>query len=362
MDYGPSGMRVLYVLHSAKLNGTERMALASMAAFDEGVDVVILAPQGPVHEEARRRGYWTQVVTSKWDLLRVVRRHLREVEEVAYFATALTHSIVMALLNVFYRRRVAHLHMVHGGCDEQTSYGTKRHLNRSSATVVAVSDYVRDRLIANGVRPGKIRVVENFLDADRINAAPQRLPFESSDTCVREVVVVSRADPIKRLDLLFDMLDGCAALSSVNFRIFGLGPEVQKLRKRSERSHPNVTFEGFSDHIETVLAKSDLLLHLCPVEPFGLVILEAMAAGLPVMVPDTGGAASIVEDGVSGYRFRANDPADLCARLCSLQRHPGAEWNRVTAAAHERLRTRYSAASQAVHYRAIVDQILQPRT
>ena len=44
--------------------------------------------------------------------------------------------------------------------------------------------------------------------------------------------------------------------------------------------------------VAAAIADADLLVHLCPVEPFGLAILEAMAAAVPVLVPNSGGAVS----------------------------------------------------------------------
>ena len=44
------------------------------------------------------------------------------------------------------------------------------------------------------------------------------------------------------------------------------------------------------------MAEADLLVHTCPAEPFGLVILEAMAVNLPVLVTDAAGWSAIVQD------------------------------------------------------------------
>ena len=72
-------------------------------------------------------------------------------------------------------------------------------------------------------------------------------------------------------------------------------------------------------------------MHTCPEEPFGLVVLEAMAADVPVLVPDRGGPDFIVEAGVSGFKFRADDAADLAARLADLAAAPAGVLNRAAA-------------------------------
>jgi alpha-1,6-mannosyltransferase len=76
-----------------------------------------------------------------------------------------------------------------------------------------------------------------------------------------------------------------------------------------------VTFAGFvqdRDALATALASADALVHGCPYETFGLSIAEAMASGLPVVVPDEGGAAEMADD-ASGETYASLD-ADDCAR------------------------------------------------
>ena len=57
-------------------------------------------------------------------------------------------------------------------------------------------------------------------------------------------------------------------------------------------------------------------------EPFGIVLVEAMACGLPVMCSGTGGSAEIVDGATTGLRFRPGDPDDLAAKALELLRHP----------------------------------------
>ena len=117
-------------------------------------------------------------------------------------------------------------------------------------------------------------------------------------------------------------------------------------------SNPNVTFTGFLPNALEELAQADLLVHLCPVEPFGLTILEAMAAGVPVLVPDSGGAGSVVQNGISGFRFRSNDADSLGGRLVELTQTPAECLNRIVAGGREALVSRFSAEARLADYRS----------
>ena len=338
----------LYALHSGNLYGTERMALVTLDGLRERYTPVLFAPEGPALEEARRLGIQAHGFRGPVSLARALWPYLWRYPRVAFAATGIMHSLVFLSLNGVFRRRNVHLHLVHGGTDERESYGRKSLLNRWRITLVAVSAFVRERLLAHGVLPERIAVCENFLPDKQIESAPRRDRFDKPG--VREVVIVSRVDPIKRIDVLMDALDRHSGLDALRFRVLGTGWDLDALRERAARTHPNVVFEGFCADVASVLTQSDLLLHLCPVEPFGLAILEAMAAGLPVLVPDAGGAATLVEDGVSGFHFQANDADSLADVLNRLANYPANSLNALVAQADARLKSRYSETVGLARY------------
>lgn len=347
-----SRIPLIYALHSGNLYGTERMALATAAELSDQFEPIILAPEGPVSFEADRMGLKFRSFASPLQFAREIRPMFRECKKIAFIATGLTHSLAAIALNSVYRRRISHLHVVHGGTDERLSYGRKRLLNHTSAGFIAVSHFVKQRLIAHGVRPEKVTVIENFLTRARTDDCPKRAPFE---TAVRRAVVISRIDAIKRVDLLLDALDRESALGNLQIRVLGTGWELESLRDRARRTHPNVDFAGFVDDIEGELAVSDLLIHLCPVEPFGLAIVEAMAANLPVIVPDQGGAASLIQDHQTGFHFRSNDAGSLAARLVEILQSSPETLNRVVMQARQLLYSRFSWQARIQDYRSLLE-------
>lgn len=343
---------LIYALHSGNLYGTERMALATVEGLADEFDPIIFAPQGLALKEAERMGFAVQSFASPLEFAWKLRPVLSRYQKLAFVATGVTHSLACLAWNKLYRRQVIHLHMVHGGTDEQLSYGRKRKLNGLDVTFVAVSHFVRERLIANGVAANQIVVIENFLPDQRVADSPKRATFERPG--VQKVIVISRLDPIKRVDVLLDALDRQAALGALSFRIFGTGWQLEQMRARAAAQNPNVTFAGFHNDVSCELAAADLLVHTCPEEPFGLAIIEAMAAHVPVLVPDSGGAGALVEEGVSGFRFAANQSESLAARLSELRNASAEMLNRVVAGGCEALGSRFSASARAADYRQLL--------
>ena len=332
------------------------MALVTLDGLRNELTPLLLAPPGPVHAEAQAMGIESHEFNSTWDLFRQMPALLLRSRSIAVCATGVSHSLMFIFWNSLFRLKNVHLHLVHGGTDERLSYGRKKILNHFPILLVAVSAYVRQRLMAHGVSSRSIRVLENFLPDQQIADAPRRAAFTAEG--IRKVLVVSRVDPIKRIDILLDALDLAPELNNLEIRILGTGWEFDKLSERARNTHPNVTFAGFSDKVAQELAASDLLLHLCPTEPFGLAILEAMAAQTPVLLPDQGGAAGLIEPGISGLHFQANNPQHLARQLVYLQSAGADVLNQLVSNAHQRLLQRYSRIARLDDYRKLFKKVL----
>ncbi|HEV3112092.1 MAG TPA: glycosyltransferase family 4 protein [Candidatus Binataceae bacterium] len=350
----PNNARIplIYVLHSGQLYGTERMALATAAGVSDEFATTFFAPPGSALCEAQRMGFGAVPFAGVRDVAMKLMPYFARHRRLAFVATGVVHSLACVMWSALWRRQVAHLHVVHGGTDERDSYGRKRRLNRLGVVFVAVSRFVRERLIANGVRAASIKVIENFLPDAQVASTPRRAPFCRAG--VRRLVVVSRLDPIKRVDLLLDAFDLQPVLGKLSVEVLGSGYDLDKLRARAAATHPQIRIEGFHPDVPARLAASDLLVHLCPAEPFGLAILEAMAAGVPALVPDRGGAGDLVEDGVNGFRFHANDSGALAARLIELSQAAPQVLNQVVAGGRYALATRFSAAARVADYRVLL--------
>jgi glycosyltransferase involved in cell wall biosynthesis len=118
-----------------------------------------------------------------------------------------------------------------------------------------------------------------------------------------------------------------------------------------------VTFVGHVQDVAAELAALDISVHASTIpEPFGQVVVEAMAAGVPVVAADAGGPAEVVTDGVDGLLYRMGDPEALAQALRRLAGDPGEREHLV--AAGRRTVTLYSperiAAQVQEAYRSVL--------
>jgi glycosyltransferase involved in cell wall biosynthesis len=347
---------LIYALYSGKLYGTERMALATLGALRGEYEALLFAPAGPIHDAAARNGVASRVVSGGPQLIGALLGHLTSGRRVVFFSTRVRDSIVFETLVGVLRTPHAHFHVVHGGSNERDSFGRKHRLLNRKLSFVAVSKFVREKLLRHGIPADRVQVVENFLPPSRLTATPKREGRIRST--VQRIAIVSRLDPIKRLDLLFDALAAHPDLREIRFRIFGTGSEAKRLAERAA-AYPGVELRGFSSRVREELSWADAYLHLCPEEPFGLAVLEAIEAGLPVIVPDAGGSADIVRPGRDGLHFASDDEEALAATLRTLRASsPGTRQEWVSSASN-RLENRYGPERGAREYRDLIERELR---
>ncbi|MCX8066799.1 MAG: glycosyltransferase family 1 protein [Anaerolineae bacterium] len=134
------------------------------------------------------------------------------------------------------------------------------------------------------------------------------------------ILTVGRLSPEKRVAMLRPMLD---ALPGVRLAIVGDGPERWAL-ERLFAGTPTV-FTGYlrGADLAAAYASADIFVLTGANETFGNVVLEAMASGLPVVVPHTGGQIDYVRDGVNGLVYEAEEEASLISQVGRLVEHPG---------------------------------------
>lgn len=342
---------IIYILHSGNLYGTERMALATMIGLQAPHQGLLLAPPGPVHEEALALNVPSRTFRNVAELFRHLSNTFRQHRELNLFATGVSHSLIAHILANLFACRLHHLHVVHGGTDERLSYGRKALLNHLPITLVAVSGFVRERLLAHGCRAERIQVIENFLPS--IGAIkPRTMPIAA----IKRVAILSRIDPIKRVGLLLDAIERCPKLCSLQFDIFGEGSEYTALELRG-KAFSNVRFHGYQPSAAARLTDFDLLLHTCAEEPFGLAILEAMASDVPVLVPSAGGASSLVENWRTGFQFPANCSGGLANTLEKILGLSGSTLASVTIAARREIETRFSSQRGLSAYAKLLEEL-----
>jgi Glycosyltransferase len=108
------------------------------------------------------------------------------------------------------------------------------------------------------------------------------------------------------------------------FFIIGTGPQEQEIKSYAAHLglHKNLYFTGFRNDIPAILPELDILLFTSKTEGLGTSILDAQAAGTPVVATAGGGIPEIVRDGYNGRLCPVGDEVALAAAVEDLLAHP----------------------------------------
>ncbi|MFZ5640608.1 MAG: glycosyltransferase family 4 protein, partial [Bacillota bacterium] len=156
------------------------------------------------------------------------------------------------------------------------------------------------------------------------------------------VYFIGRLVPEKGVQVLIDAIPlVLEQYPNAKFVISGKGPYEDVLKHQVNRAHlgHKVFFTGFADDEirNRIFGCSDVAVFPSLYEPFGIVALEAMAAGVPVIVSETGGLAEVIEHEVDGLKFYPGDYRALAHYIVRLFREEelagrlrGKAWDKVT--------------------------------
>jgi len=156
----------------------------------------------------------------------------------------------------------------------------------------------------------------------------------------KNILYVGRIEPLKGIDTLIQAIGMMAGYGIVNRQelsvtIVGGDPNVSREEMTDEMSRLQdlraeygigdiITFLGKreQDTLPYYYSSADVVVMPSHYESFGMVALEAMACGTPVVASEVGGLAFLIRDSETGYHIRGDNPNELCDRLTSLLTNP----------------------------------------
>jgi glycosyltransferase involved in cell wall biosynthesis len=196
----------------------------------------------------------------------------------------------------------------------------QRFAYRAAHMVVANSAAAAAQLRREGVPPRKVRTISNGVDCDLFRPAPAR-----AGQPIRRVVTVANLRPEKGHDtLLAAAARVVGARPDTEFLIVGEGAMRDALERRVRELglSGRVRFLGERSDVAALLASSDVFVLPSRSEACPNSVLEAMAAGLPIVATRVGGVPELIESGATGLLVEADRPAELATALLDLMDQP----------------------------------------
>ena len=340
MTLGTKSHRIALLFEYATLNGGERSMLACLdwlRSHETNLEFVAIAPaQGRLADGLAAR----DITVIPWTIAGggAVRMSREETEQALIQAVAQANPVLLHANSLAMGRLTGR---IAGRLPIPTSAHLRDILNLSGAAIadlnrnqllIAVSQATRDSHIAQGMDPNRVVVVRNGVDLVQVQPRP------SSGWLHRELQLPESAILIATIGQI-GLRKGQEVLAAAAPEIVRHIPEVHFLLigERSSTKAESVQFEqeierqfaehnltphlhrlGYRDDVPELMAEIDLIVHPAHQEPFGRVLLEAAACGVPVVATNVGGTSEIVDDGVTGRLVPPRDPQSLASAVICL--------------------------------------------
>jgi L-malate glycosyltransferase len=251
----------------------------------------------------------------------------REKLDILHVHYAIPHAVCAILAKQMCNRDLKIVTTLHGtditvlGYDSSLTDAIKFGIEKSDI-VTAVSDSLVKETY-DLINPDKsIETVYNFIDEriyQKSDASYLREEYEIKPE-EKVIIHVSNFRPVKRVEDVVKTFAKIAEAMPAKLLLVGDGPEVSKVSKLVNKFGLNnrVLFLGKQENLEELYSISDLMLLLSEKESFGLVLLEAMACGVPCIGTNVGGIPEVITDGQSGFLCELGDIDEMAAKSIYL--------------------------------------------
>lgn len=253
------------------------------------------------------------------------------------------------------RRRPPVVTVFHGVAEADYRLSA-RLLSRLPDAAVAVSAAVADRLVAAGMRQ-RPRVIRNAVSTPVLPSRDDARRALGLPADARVALCAARLVPQKRHDVLLDAWDRVGA--GAILLLAGSGPLQDQVTRRAARVGGTVRVLGARSDVPLLLAAADVAVLASDWEGLPVFVLEAMAAGRPVVATDVDGLREVLGGG-GGRLVPPRDPAALGRALVELLDDPVLR-DVESASARDVIERHYAPEVMMDQYASVLDEVLVER-
>ncbi len=333
-----SNKKILFITSTQLYWGSEKSLTLLAKSIIESFDIHILTVDGPLVTDLNKYnipyGLFTNVTLTKLTFLSFLKlsyrlsRFIKKNEFDIIHANDLISSQYSILASKTANiKSVAHIR------DPYLSRTLKRNnitILKMADRIIAVSKSVKKELVEAGIIDKKISVVYDAVElSEKDNSNRSRLKIRKKLLGYSEdnlIGICGRIVPIKGHIYLFKALpDILKRFKSTRILVVGEAPYdgkyyLKKIKKAALDLGVNnyITFLGFRDDIQLLMKCLDILVVPSIAEPFGMVVIEAMAAKTPVVASSVGGMLEIIDDKETGLLVPPKDPSQIATAILNL--------------------------------------------
>ncbi|AZV51152.1 N-acetyl-alpha-D-glucosaminyl L-malate synthase BshA [Bacillus halotolerans] len=292
----------------------------------------------------------------------------RENLDIIHAHYALPHAVCAYLAKQMLKRNIGIVTTLHGTDITVLGYDPSlkdliRFAIEASDRVTAVSSALAAETYDLIKPEKKIETIYNFID--------ERVYLKKNTAAIKEkhgilpdekvVIHVSNFRKVKRVQDVIQVFRNIAGKTKAKLLLVGDGPEKSVACElvRKYGLEKQVLMLGNQDRVEELYSISDLKLLLSEKESFGLVLLEAMACGVPCIGTNIGGIPEVIKNNVSGFLVDVGDVEAASAKAVRILEDEQLS-KRFTEAAMEMLNNEFSSQKIVSQYEQIYADLAEP--
>lgn len=217
---------------------------------------------------------------------------------------------------------------------------------------IAISQSIKQVLINEGIKPEQISLIHHGINLKAYHILEEQTQIRQSLSLPENAFVlgtVSRLVPIKGLQNLIEALAIISdKIPNLHWLAVGDGPEKETLLQlaKSKGIEDQVHFIGFRKDVPRCLKAMDIYVSTSYSEGFGLSVIEAMAAKVPVISTPVGGISDFLVDRINGLAIPSKQPYEIARCIMILYENPGLR-NDLIEGAHEMVSERFTLHEMA---------------
>lgn len=347
--------RILLLITDLRIGGTPTVVCQLAARLgndpDFHVHVACLDRWGPVADQLRDRGIPVTALSARsvldftilFRLIRLIRR-----ENIDTVFSFLIHANTVAAMASFFVRDVRFLQSIQTTQrNPRWHWIVQRAIRNAAERVVVPSRSVADAATQwAGVEQEKILVIPNAVEIEDFLGKPR-------EPSRKRIGFIGRLDPIKRVE---DLVTALSLLpSDYTLNIFGEGGEHGQIQSEISRLglESRAVLRGEIAGSAQALPEIDVLVLPSDAEGFGLVLIEAMAAGVPVIGTNVPGIRDVIEDDVSGLLVPPRNPRAIANAIQRILNDPLLA-EKLVSGGSDRVRKNYNWSVQIDSYRNLL--------
>lgn len=314
---------ILHVIKSNIYSGAENVVCRIINGLSDREDFIYLAPHGPIEDKLKSIGLYDKYRSIDSFSISEIKKAVDELHPDIVQAHDFTASVLSAFALKGSVPLISHIH-----CNP---LWLKKKLHPNSISYLLASKYIsRILAVSNSIKEeycysNKLRCpITTIGNPFSIESVKTAIEPDVSAGLSSDILYVGRFNEAKNPLGFIQIIEAYKKenpTTSLCVKMVGNGELLEECKTyvSTHNLTDAISFEGFSNNVYNYMAATGILLMPSLFEGFGLVALEAMTLGKPVVCSGVGGLSDIIDDSCG---YICHDTADYCSRLNTLLTDP----------------------------------------